>query len=100
MGMTAATDSMEAFYEDLENKSMGALWRRGQVGERPVDPVAPYQPARWRWSDIQGFVKRAGELVSPGPEAQRRVITLNNPGVASKNATHMLSGNVQTVLPG
>ncbi len=98
--MTAALDPMEAFYNELEAKSMGALWRRGQVGERPSEPTAPYQPAHWRWSDIGEFVKRAGDLVQPGPSAQRRVITLNNPGVPSNNATHMLSGNVQMVLPG
>ena len=96
----AGTNAMEEFYKELETKSMGALWRGGhQQGGRPTEPKAPYQPAHWRWTDISTFVKRAGELVQPGPEAQRRVITLNNPS-AGGSATHMLSGNVQMVLPG
>jgi len=95
------TDAMEAFYRDLADKSMDALWRRPQAGERPADPVAPYQPARWRSADIRRFMERAGQLVQPGPDAQRRVIQLVNPGVApARSATHTLSGNVQMVLPG
>src|SRR5581483_4473503 len=97
----AGTDSMERLYEDLASRSMGALWRQHQAGTRPSEPQPPYNPAHWRWSDIEGFVQRAGELVQPGPDAQRRVVTLNNPSVTpSQSATHMLSGNVQMVLPG
>jgi gentisate 1,2-dioxygenase len=97
----APSNPMEAFYRELEDKAMGALWRRHQRGDRPTDPVAPYSPAHWRWSDIGGFVKRAGELVQPGPDAQRRVITLNNPSLGPGGAaTHTVSGNVQMVLPG
>jgi gentisate 1,2-dioxygenase len=95
------SDAMEAFYRELNDKSMDALWRRAQAGERPPEPVAPYQPARWRAADILPFMQRAGELVQPGPDAQRRVIQLVNPGVApARSATHTLSGNVQMVLPG
>jgi gentisate 1,2-dioxygenase len=97
----AALDPMEVFYQDLERKSMGALWRGGhQQGGRPTEPKAPYDPGHWKWSDISGFVKRAGELVQPGADAQRRVITLNNQSAPGHSATHMLSGNVQMVLPG
>src|SRR5438477_423339 len=64
-------------------------------------PVAPYQPARWRSADILPFMRQAGELVQPGPDAQRRVIQLVNPGVSpARSSTHTLSGNVQMVLPG
>lgn len=94
-------DSLEAFYRDIDARSMGALWASPQRGDRPSDPVAPYHPARWRGSEILAFMERAGKLVQPGPDAQRRVITLNNPSVAPGHAaTHMLSGNVQMVLPG
>jgi len=101
LDQNAQANPMEAFYGELAEKSMDALWRRAQAGERPLDPVAPYQPARWRSADILPFMKRAGELVQPGPESQRRVIQLVNPSVApARSATHMLSGNVQMVLPG
>src|SRR6266516_1139831 len=96
----AQTDPMQEFYRALEGKSMDALWRRAQAGERPVEPLPPYQPAYWRSADIMPFMQRAGELVQPGPDAQRRVIQLVNPGVTpARSATHTPSGNVQMVLP-
>src|SRR5207248_3967164 len=52
MAIEQSADPMQAFYQQLESKSMDALWRRPQAGERPVEPVAPYQPARWRSADI------------------------------------------------
>jgi gentisate 1,2-dioxygenase len=95
------TDPMQVFYRDLAEKSMDALWRRPQAGDRPSEPIPPYQPARWRSDDILRFMERAGELVRPGPESQRRVIQLTNPSIGQgAAATHMLSGNVQMVLPG
>ena len=97
----ARADPMQELYRELEGKSMDALWRRHQQGDRPSEPMAPYQPAYWRSVDILPFMRRAGELVQPGPDAQRRVIQLVNPGVLpAKSATHTLSGNVQMVLPG
>ena len=92
---------MEAFFEEIAGKSMEALWRRHQAGDRPSEPAAPYRPARWRWTDIDHYMARAGELVQPGPDAQRRVLVLSNPDLAPvRSATHMVSGNVQMVLPG
>src|SRR5438132_14425472 len=89
MALDQKTDPMQDFYRELENKSMDALWRRAQAGERPPDPVAPYQPARWRSADILPLMKRAGELVKPGPDSQRRVIQLVNPGDAPvRSAKH------------
>ena len=94
------TDAMETFYQDLKAKSMDALWRRNLGGPRSAEPVAPYQPAFWSGRDISEFVDRAAKLVRPGPDAQRRVIVLANPGVPFGSATHTLFGNVQLVLPG
>ena len=62
--------------------------------------MVPYQPAYWSGEDIGSFIREAGELVRPGPEAQRRVLVLENPGVPFSPATHTLYGNVQMVLPG
>src|SRR5579871_1253691 len=101
--MTESRDSseaMEAFYRQIGAKSMDALWRRAMGGSRSPDPVAPYQPGYWSGKDIATFIQRAGELVQPGPDAQRRVLVLANPGVPFGSATHTLFGNVQMVLPG
>jgi gentisate 1,2-dioxygenase len=92
------TDPMEVFYRDLEAKRLDALWRR--EGHGSPRPPAPYAPCRWRWADIEPFIARATELVKPGPESQRRALTLVNPDVPSRSATHMLTAAVQTVLPG
>lgn len=95
------SSEMEAFYREIESKWLHALWSSPQRGERPTDPVAPYRPAHWRWADIERFMERAGELVRPGPDAQRRVLTLSNPDVKpGHSATHTLTGAVQMVLPG
>src|SRR5438105_15242847 len=72
-------DPMEAVYREVGEKWMHALWSSPQRGGRPTDPVAPYQPAPWRWSEISTYIRRARELVQPGPDAQRRVLTLDNP---------------------
>src|SRR5712692_6935582 len=98
--MRTGSDEMEAFYQEIATKSMDALWRRSMGGPRADGPVAPYQPAYWDGEDISRFIMRAGELVRPGPDAQRRVLMLANPGVPFGSATHTLFGNVQLVLPG
>src|SRR5438445_9377862 len=95
------SDEMQAFYKELAGKSMDALWARTQGGPRREGTFAPYQPAYWSGDDISVYIKRAGELVRPGPDAQRRVLVLVNPGVEPfRSATHTLYGNVQMVLPG
>jgi gentisate 1,2-dioxygenase len=43
---------------------------------------------------------RAGELVRPGPDAERRVLQLINPELSTRSATHTISAAVQMVLPG
>jgi gentisate 1,2-dioxygenase len=44
---------------------------------------------------------RAAELVRPGPEAERRVLSLKNPTVQPiQTTTHILNAAVQLVLPG
>lgn len=97
----AATDPMEVFYHDLEGKDMDALWRRRQSDPGASGARAPYQPCRWKWADVQAFMARAADLVTPGPDAERRVLQLCNPALApNRSATHTLSAAVQMVLPG
>ena len=92
----STTDAMEAFYQDIQAKGLDALWRQ-QGGPRGL----PDQPFVWRWSDIEPLVQRATELVKPGPNAERRVLTLNNPSIRGVGgATHSLTAAVQIVLPG
>jgi gentisate 1,2-dioxygenase len=95
------SDEMQAFYREIAARSMDALWNRTQGRPPREGTFAPYQPAHWDGDDIATYIKRAGELVRPGPDAQRRVLVLVNPGVEPfRSATHTLYGNVQMVLPG
>src|SRR5690349_1820885 len=87
---------MQAFYDEIHGKALDALWRRHQE-EGP--PRGSYPPRHWRWTDIEPFTRRAMELVRPGPDAHRRVLTLNNPSTVG-GATHTITGAVQIVLPG
>jgi gentisate 1,2-dioxygenase len=91
---------MEAFYEQINKKSLDALWRHHNPQAGIDDVRAPYAPRRWRWEDIWPFMQRAAELVEPSPEDQRRVLTLNNPAIMPTHAaTHTISAAVQMVLP-
>jgi len=95
------TDTLEGFYRDLESKQMDALWRVRVPGTSGSEPKAAYPPAHWRWADIRPFMTRAGKLVSPGPDAERRVVQLLHPALGSvRSASHTLTANVQMVLPG
>jgi gentisate 1,2-dioxygenase len=87
---------MHQFYEEIGGKALDALWRRHQ---EDGPPRGPYPARHWKWDDIEPFTRRAMELVRPGPDAHRRVLTLNNPA-APGGATHTITGAVQIVLPG
>ncbi|MGA2393218.1 MAG: cupin domain-containing protein [Candidatus Lustribacter sp.] len=92
---------MERFYDDLAAKNMDALWRARIPATSGSEPVAPYPPYRWDWSDIRPFMTRAGELVTPGPQSERRVVLLLHPALgAVRAASQLLTANVQMVLPG
>ena len=92
---------MEEFYRDLASKNMDALWRLGPSGQGGAELRAPYPPYHWSWSDIRPFMTRAGDLVTPGPDSERRVVQLIHPGLPGvRSASHLLTANVQMVLPG
>lgn len=95
------SDQMEAFYRDLAGKHMDALWR-GRLPALSNSPLqAPYPPCHWAWSDIRPIMDRASELVATGPDAERRVVQLIHPALASiRAASHTLTANVQMVQPG
>lgn len=93
---STTTDPMDTFYREIHAKGLDALWRRHQEGRLP----GSYPARQWRWADIEPFILRATELVTPGPDAMRRVLTLSNPDVGGGGATHTLTAAVQAVLPG
>lgn len=93
--------AMEAFYRELESKSMGALWRRRYPEGGSGESAAAYPPMAWRWRDIEPFAYRALEMVKPGRgEGERRAVTLHNPYTGGSGATHTLTAALQCVNPG
>ena len=97
---TKTDDAMERFYEELKSKSMGALWARGGPTARQQQTGAPYPPRLWRWQDVEPMAYRALDMVNTGPNAERRVVTLNNPEAGFSGATHSLTCGLQCVQPG
>ena len=92
---------LQEFYRDIETKGLDALWRIPAAEPPAKGARPPYPPFRWRWEDVKPRLNRACELVRPGPEAERRVLTLNNPSVTPIHwTTHTVSAAVQMVLPG
>jgi gentisate 1,2-dioxygenase len=89
----AGDRSMDALYEALKSKQMGALWQQ-QAGPPPPGAMRGRSaPHLWHGSEVQSLMSWAAELVTPGPEAERRVLTLSNPGGT-------LAAAVQMVQPG
>src|SRR5215211_389786 len=85
-------DEMNAFYAEINQKGLDALWRhQGPPGESG-GPRAPFAPYLWRWSMVRPYMQRTTELVQPGADAERRVLTLNNPtSLPMQSTTHTVS---------
>ncbi len=98
---TTADGEMNAYFDDLQGKHLDALWRGRPPAQNNTGRKAAYEPFHWAWSEIRPALMRAGELVTPGPDAERRVIQFINPHLPGfRSASHTLTGNVQLVLPG
>ena len=72
------TPELEAYYRELEEKALGALWEVANDIE-PWFPQPKSVPMIWRWRTIEPLVRRAPGLVS-AEKAARRVVMLVNPG--------------------
>ena len=89
----------EAFYGELQQFSMGALWTVLSNALTP-EPRTKSVPYIWRWRDVRPRLLRAGELVT-AEEAERRVLMLLNPGLGGRPAvTGTLYAGIQLILPG
>lgn len=71
---------LEAFYADLRDKDLQALWTLEDL--LTAEPRPRVLPHRWSGSDLRDLAQRAGELVPLGQGGERRVLSLSNPGLA------------------
>ncbi|MDW8467680.1 MAG: cupin domain-containing protein [Burkholderiales bacterium] len=93
------TPELQAYYRDLEERALGALWTVANDIE-PWHPRPDSVPMLWKWREIEPFVRRAPSLVS-ADKAGRRVVMLVNPGrKAWSAAVGLLYTGVQIMNPG
>jgi len=90
----------QEFYDRIGAHSLAPLWERlhSLVTRAPVTPVLP---AYWDYDNVvRPYLLQAGRLIT-AKEAERRVLILENPGLAGQTAiTHSLFAGLQLILPG
>lgn len=99
--MNASTEesARERYYEQLQPLNLAPLWSvlKGLV---PAQPVPAARACMWSWDEVYPQLLRAGELIT-AEEAERRVLVLENPGLAGKSqVTDTLYAGLQLILPG
>jgi gentisate 1,2-dioxygenase len=95
----ADTPELLAYYRQLEQLQVGALWTVANKIE-PWQPKSDSVPVLWRYQDLREHVLRSVALVSP-EKAGRRVIYLNNPGRQEVSAAvGWLYSGLQVMHPG
>jgi gentisate 1,2-dioxygenase len=101
--MTRAQDSAretaELFSQRVANAGLVPLWTFFREWFS-AEPHANAQPRLWRYSDLRPVLMAAADLVST-EEAERRVLVLENPGLAGRHlATDALYAGLQLIMPG
>jgi gentisate 1,2-dioxygenase len=92
-------DARRKFYEEIAQQNLAPLWERLK-GLVPCAPQPAAQPARWKYSEARAALLRAGALLTAA-EAERRVLILENPGLAGQSKiTGSLFCGLQLLLPG
>ncbi|MGJ7918245.1 gentisate 1,2-dioxygenase [Massilia sp. LXY-6] len=92
-------EARRALYQDMQAQHLSPLWESLHTLV-PRQPAPDYEAALWRYQDILPHLKRAGEVIS-AEEAVRRVLVLENPGLAgSASITSSLYAGLQLILPG
>lgn len=92
-------EARKAFYEKIAKQNLAPLWERlaGLVTHSP-EPQA--EPVQWKYSEVRPDLIAAGSLLS-AEEAERRVLILENPGLAGQSkATGSLYAGLQLLMPG
>ncbi|RZI52375.1 cupin domain-containing protein [Aeribacillus pallidus] len=94
---------LKEYYDGMKNSYLGPLWYDlgHMVTKEPVHDVEPYL---WKWKTIRNYVMKAGEILEPGKDAERRVVYLQNPNLLKHGlvgyGTHTLYAGIQLLLPG
>ena len=100
--MNAATDSRAArdeYYRRIAPQQLTPLWE-SMAALVPEQPRSPAVPHLWRYDDLRPALLESGALIT-AREAVRRVLILENPGLAGSSAiTQSMYAGLQLILPG
>lgn len=92
-------NARKAFYDQIGRQNLAPLWERVK-GLVPRAPQPAALPAHWKYSEVRASLLQAGALLS-AEEAERRVLILENPGLAGKSQiTGSLFSGLQLLMPG
>ncbi len=89
--------TLEQFQETVLQEQLTPLWMRPEGAQQ--EPRTPIRPYLWRWQHLRHRILQAGDLIPLGGKgAERRVLTLRNPGVPSGlGTTHTLIAAIQLI---
>lgn len=85
-------------YREIAALRLAPLWHYARE-LLPAEPSPAAAPYRWAYDDVHRALRRAADVVDPR-EADRRVLLLANPGVATLATAPTLLAGVQMLLPG
>src|SRR5262245_9798101 len=89
----------QAYYDSIRPLHLAPLWEVLHALV-PREPVSPCVPMLWRYADIWAVLMESANLIT-AEEAVRRVLVLENPGLAGNcSITQSLYAGLQLIMPG
>ena len=93
------SEERQEFYAKLAAKNSKPLWEVLSSLVTPV-PRDRTQPAVWHYDEMRPLISEGARLITP-EEAERRVLILENPGLAgTSQITQTLYAGLQMIAPG
>lgn len=96
--LTNSLPDLQTVIEEARKLEARPLWMSEHI-KAPPHPSPRAVPHAWSYAPLRELLLRAGELIS-AEQADRRVFSLINPGLAPPGTTDTLAGGLQLILPG
>jgi gentisate 1,2-dioxygenase len=90
-------DTLDAVLVEARERGASALWTA--TNRSSPEPAPSAIPFVWKYAELRALLLRAADLIS-AEESQRRVLRLDNPGLASGRTTDTLFAGLQCILSG
>lgn len=95
----AVSPDLEAYHERIAAHHLAPLWQRLRTLLTP-EPRVVSKPFLWHYDGLRDLLLESANLITT-EEAERRVLILENPGLAGSSAiTETLFAGLQLVMPG